>query len=426
MPNESDSDKRKFNIPNITNSIFMSSDYDFPYLLEPFFKEEPEKIHEKKNKPKELKIYNSEIDEGKDSKIAEELNKKMKIGTKVSSLSETLELEKESIVEEKKIKPTKLLEQLFSFLNTDEKLNSLLSGYFYEIVTALIRYNSQFMIEYIFSIKQPLIYKHCYNNSICGIMRDLFETISDNAKQLILLNDFLTSCLIKYLPIPNYSNVIFMKMLKNMLASDKYFDFFSSKGTLKTFIELLDKKTIGIVSEIFLTLIQKYKNLPPNVQMKYEHLKEGTIELTSKMSPILTTLPFENISNDKGMFNSLLKLFELINVLILIPEEKIYLLLAQAHFPRIMLSILKKASMSSMIVTRILTIFKFFLRSKNTKLIESYSFEINIAQELMDLYLIDSESNKIFSKKKIMEHKKFYNTPLRIFIYMIGGIVFNL
>lgn len=86
-----------------------------------------------------------------------------------------------------------LLDHLFKFLRTEERLNPVLSGYFSKLVSTLLRSRKKEMVDYF--IKEnifDLLLNHIYQDSISELVNkvltdldDSTETLGDKQKSMI-------------------------------------------------------------------------------------------------------------------------------------------------------------------------------------------------------------------------------------------------
>ena len=76
-----------------------------------------------------------------------------------------------------------LLDRLFKFLQTEEELNDVLSGYFEKLVISLRKRKEQQFIKYIFGEANKnldSLVTHVYNTSIAEVLKNMLSVTASN------------------------------------------------------------------------------------------------------------------------------------------------------------------------------------------------------------------------------------------------------
>ena len=79
-----------------------------------------------------------------------------------------------------------LLDHLFKFLRTEERLNPVLSGYFSKLVSSLLRSRKKEMVDYINKENIfDLLLNHIYQDSISELVNKVLTDLDDSTETLV-------------------------------------------------------------------------------------------------------------------------------------------------------------------------------------------------------------------------------------------------
>lgn len=384
VPTELDSYQRKYIFPYIANQILSISNYEYPYILENFFHNPPSKIKEDSKILEKNSLISSSNENAKSESKEEKLDVLQNLTPALlESLPRQLSIEisqSSNIISDfqENKKGTILLEELFAFLNSEDDLNTVLANYFHELVLALLRHNTLFMMDYILNNKLPALFRHSYNDSICWILKDLLDL--ENCTEFLkkLMDEILNNCLLKFISQKKYTKTIFARIFRNLFYEDLYFEYFMNENIMKLLFDNLKEDTVEIINSIFSKMVAIYEKFLYNKRLKFEKIIDYSISYLEKIEKILSDSSFQIISHNPNKLNIIINSLDLVIGILSFNNDFLNKIFINTQFPRLMISFIKNAPKCSILISKILLIFKYFLRSQDLTIVEAFSLKTQI------------------------------------------------
>ena len=345
-----------------------------------------------------------------------------------------------------------LLEQLFKFVNTDNEINPLLSGYFSNVIQALMNRNRNALLTYVFknNLDQSLIY-HSYDRSISDLLIQIlkgeskFENINMNGKiefydkKVKIINVLLDNLM--YLDV----NTIIRAnsyIISSIISSRLYRDYFNNHSVIDSIYQIILFRHHPIAQleglNIFISLLKIYFGPVINNSIPFDfnssnQKDDSTVTLyafTSETPKFLVDI-FKiierreeslNQSSLKNAFSSpnycnpqKLKIIEFLYYLMnLLSNESISILYCKSQLSSILLNYFIEYSSFSIIHNFIYKIFEKALENCISSIVSAFSVDCDLAN------FIIKNSSKIQHQFQ-NSSKKIYHYSSYIYLFYLAN-----
>lgn len=204
----------------------------------------------------------------------------------MESTQNTLNTEHNETVVEEEENRFQLLDRLFMFLDTDEELNPVLSGYFCKLVSLLISRKQKQLIPYIFDPNSNIIdnlVKHVGQKSISEILNKLITQVDGELmhEQIQVKQQMVVEKLVEHLgpTVHEENNLNSSSIIQDMFETKDFFNILVKKDNIQRIADFATASmtestkasktcSLTVLNQIIMHLIEKIKKKGQNTDDK--------------------------------------------------------------------------------------------------------------------------------------------------------------